>query len=175
MTRPPGQPVNIRPGTDADIRSMVELERACPTAGHWTEAQYRQAIQPGGQHRLVLVAEGPPLAGAIVDRQGESAILGFLVARHVPPEWELENIAVVTAARRNGLGTKLLDALFASTRKTTSEAVFLEVRESNAAARRLYERVGFAPTGRRKAYYANPSEDAILYRLQVAAPGHQGS
>ena len=54
-------------------------------------------------------------------------------------------------------------ALLVRTQNTNSESVFLEVRESNSAARSLYEKLGFQQTGRRKSYYANPIEDAILY------------
>jgi ribosomal-protein-alanine N-acetyltransferase len=56
-----------------------------------------------------------------------------------------------------------MEALHAEAQQTNSDAVFLEVRESNAAARRLYENLGFHENGRRKAYYAEPSEDAVLY------------
>jgi ribosomal-protein-alanine N-acetyltransferase len=145
----------------------MELERASPTAAHWTEGQYRQAIQPGSgdPERLVLVAEGsPPAAGEGEGPDSRRGILGFLVARQIAPEWELENIVVAPAARRKGLGRQLLEALFATARQTESQSLFLEVRESNAAARRLYEKAGFEQSARRKAYYAGPAEDAILYR-----------
>jgi ribosomal-protein-alanine N-acetyltransferase len=74
---------------------------------------------------------------------------------------------VAHSARRKGLGTRLLDALLAAARETHSTSVFLEVRESNAAARSLYEKAGFNQTDRRKSYYTNPPEDAILYRLTL--------
>jgi ribosomal-protein-alanine N-acetyltransferase len=90
-------------------------------------------------------------------------LAGFLVARYLPPEWELENIVVAPAVRRMGIGRQLMDALVVQGRQTNGTAIFLEVRESNTAARGLYERLGFMETGRRKAYYANPSEDAVLY------------
>ena len=92
-------------------------------------------------------------------------MLGFLVALHVAPEWELENIVVDPSARRRGVGKQLMDALLSAAHQTNCEAVFLEVRESNAAARTLYEKAGFEQTGRRKSYYNNPEEDAIMYRL----------
>ena len=90
---------------------------------------------------------------------------GFLVAQHVATDWELENIVVAATERRKGIGNLLLGALLASARETNSTAVFLEVRESNQAACRLYEGNGFQQTGRRKNYYPVPPEDAILYRL----------
>ena len=90
------------------------------------------------------------------------------MAQHLAPEWELENIVVAPAARRKGLGKRLLEALLAAARETNSRSVFLEVRASNAAARSLYEKAGFEPTGRRKSYYTNSAEDAVLYRLTLS-------
>jgi ribosomal-protein-alanine N-acetyltransferase len=94
--------------------------------------------------------------------------LGFLVARHIAPQWELENIVVASAARRKGVGKRLLDTLLAHAMSTNSDTVFLEVRESNTTARSLYESRGFHETGRRKSYYTNPQEDAVLYCLTLA-------
>lgn len=93
-----------------------------------------------------------------------SASLGFLVAHHLAPEWELENIVVSSSSQRKGIGRLLLEELFLRAREADNGAVFLEVRESNAAARGFYESAGFRQTGRRKSYYINPLEDAILYR-----------
>ncbi len=70
-------------------------------------------------------------------------------------------------ARQKGIGKRLFESLLAAARETNSSSVFLEVRESNAAARTLYEGVGFEPTGRRKSYYTDPIEDAVLYRRTV--------
>lgn len=94
-------------------------------------------------------------------------ILGFLVAQHIAPDWELENMVVTPELQRAGIGHRLLVALIETAKQTSSEAVFLEVRESNVAARGLYENCGFRQTGRRKSYYSNPLEDAILYRLDL--------
>jgi ribosomal-protein-alanine N-acetyltransferase len=154
--------VHIRPATPADIPHMMSLERQSPTAGHWTEELYRKAFRPDSPARLLLVAEAPDRKrGTDLPR-----ILGFLIAHHLAPEWELENLVVAPTARRKGIGKGLLEALLAPARETNS-SVFLEVRESNTAARALYENAGFEQTGRRPSYYASPSEDAILYRWTV--------
>jgi ribosomal-protein-alanine acetyltransferase len=147
--------MTIRPAAPADISSLMAVERRCPGASHWSEEQYQKAFVPGG-NRLVLVADSSP---------GSPKIAGFLVALHLAPEWELENIAVTPEARRSGLGMQLLTALLTRARETNSRSVFLEVRESNTAARALYEKAGFRQTGRRKGYYSGPPEDAILYSL----------
>jgi len=156
--------VHIRPATIADIPSIINLERQSATAGHWKEEQYRQAFQPESPARLVLVAEAePPTASGL--KSGDTfGILGFLVAHHLSPEWELENIVVDSVVLRTGVGKRLMNALLATARKTHSSAVFLEVRESSVGARTLYEKAGFKQAGRRYSYYTAPVEDAILYR-----------
>jgi len=158
--------VNVRLATTADIPFMIALERACPAAAHWTESQYRDLFQASGSvpERLVLAAEGSLPASSGRRAEAAPCLLGFLVARHLAPEWELENIVVAPAARRHGIGGRLLEAWLARVRETDSEAVFLEVRELNDAARSLYEKAGFQQTGRRRSYYTDPPEDAILYR-----------
>ena len=146
----------VRKATVQDIAEMIRVERQCPTAAHWAERQYADLVAARGESpaRLALVGE----------EEGCSALAGFLVARYLPPEWELENIVVAPAVRRMGIGRHLMDALLVQARQTNSTSVFLEVRESNTAARRLYENLGFMETGRRKVYYINPHEDAVLYR-----------
>jgi len=66
-------------------------------------------------------------------------------------------------SRGNGVGTALLMEMLSRAQKSESYSVFLEVRESNSAARALYAKVGFEESGRRKDYYSHPGEDAILY------------
>jgi ribosomal-protein-alanine acetyltransferase len=159
--------VNLRRAIVDDIPSLMHLERQCPAAAHWTRQQYERLFQ--NDERLLLVAEESPhiVSGPAPIPGANPAILGFLIARHLALEWELENIVVAPAARRRGIGTRLLHALLADARETNSNAVFLEVRESNVAARNLYEKAGFDQTGRRRSYYASPSEDAILYRKSL--------
>jgi ribosomal-protein-alanine N-acetyltransferase len=133
---------------------MMRLERSSKTAAHWNELQYECLfVGDSAISRLALVAE----------RQEDSAILGFLIARNVGPEWELENIVVAPEMQGRGTGTRLLNELIARAQQSNSHAVFLEVRESNTPARRLYEKLGFKETGRRKSYYSNPLEDAAIY------------
>ena len=150
---------------------MIALERATPNAAHWTEEQYRAFFSTGkrGWQQVVLVAEGRLDRASAEGHSGEIR-LGFLVARRIDPEWELENIVVAASARRTGIGKRLLEALLAEAAKTNKAVVFLEVRESNAAARALYGKAGFRESGRRNSYYKNPPEDAILYRHDLHKP-----
>jgi ribosomal-protein-alanine N-acetyltransferase len=98
----------------------------------------------------------------------ENAPQGFLIAHEIAGEWELENIVVSEQARRRGLATRLLFELMSVARTEHALAIFLEVRESNHAARAFYQSRGFEPTGRRPRYYSDPDEDAITYRLRLA-------
>ncbi len=152
----------------------MALERASPSGAHWTEAHYwdlfrrpESGASQGAVRRLVLVIEGSLEDSRCGECSAGECPLGFLVAQHISPEWELENIVVRSEARRGGLGSRLLDALLAAARETHSTGVFLEVRESNLAARKLYEKAGFLRSGQRKSYYSSPLEDAVLYRLEV--------
>lgn len=151
---------HVRPATPADMPAMMALEKYAVTASHWSDEQYRQLFSENGPRRAALVIEEV------------AAIQGFLVARTVGPEWEIENIAVAGMARRRGLGSRLLGELLDLARERGAESVFLEVRESNRAARALYEKWGFVEAGRRTGYYREPGEDAVVYRLSLgpAAP-----
>ena len=143
---------------------MLALEEHCSTAARWTKQQYQLSIQSSDEtfRRLVLVAQ--PASSSETSSAG---ILGFLVARRLGSEWELENIVVSPMFQREGIGRRLLEELMSRARENGADALFLEVRESNTAARSLYEQVGFEPTGRRKSYYKEPQEDGILYRRKL--------
>jgi ribosomal-protein-alanine N-acetyltransferase len=158
----------IRRAVPADIPAMIALDRESPTAAHWTENQYRDLLE-SGRIALCACASLNPGAASLSPESTSQTLLGFIVARPIPPEWELENIVVAPTSRRAGLGRQLLNAFLVEARETANEAnsgaVFLEVRESNQAARSFYESAGFKQTGRRKSYYTEPLEDAIPYRL----------
>ena len=99
----------------------------------------------------------------VIEEDGQ--LQAFLVARFSAAECELENLVVANQYRRRGLASQLLRALVASGRQHNLERILLEVRESNQAARALYIKFGFKENGRRKAYYRQPPEGAILLVL----------
>ena len=144
----------LRPATPEDVDAILGLERASATAAHWSRVQYEAIFHPDSPPRLCLVAEGGQLQG-------------FLVAQTAGPEWELENIVVASAVRRGGLATRLVRELLEQARQRGAEAVLLEVRASNAAARALYQSCGFVQEGLRPRYYSDPEEDAIIYRCNL--------
>ena len=145
--------MHIRPAVAADIPALLALERCAVTASHWSAEQYGVAFSNSAVSRIALVIEH------------ESQIEGFLVARAVEHEWEIENLVVAGPARRRGHGTRLLGRFLDIAGNQGAHAVFLEVRESNWAARRLYQKCAFVESGVRRRYYREPEEDAIAYRF----------
>jgi len=156
--RPPyaSSGVRIRPASVADIRGMIALERDSPSAAHWPEPAYARVFSTDSATRIAIVAQ---------DR--EASVRGFAIARVVGEEVELENIVVDRKRRNQGLGTKLVEKIMERSKSRNASRLFLEVRESNPAARALYEKCGFVLSGRRRAYYTSPSEDAVLYTRKV--------
>jgi ribosomal-protein-alanine acetyltransferase len=157
--------LNIRLATAADLPAVMALEQACASAAHWTEAQYQNLFNneiPESSRLLLLIDE--PL---MFPEKTESTLFGFLVARRIDDEWELENIAVAPAVRRKAIGTRLLKEFFRLAGQVSGKSIFLEVRESNHPARAFYEKFEFTQIARRKAYYQNPLEDALIYRRLI--------
>ena len=97
-----------------------------------------------------------------------AAVAGYVVARHAAAEGEILNLGVASALRRRGVGRALAQRALGELQTRGARAVYLEVRESNTAARRLYEALGFAEVGRRRTYYRRPVEDAVILRVTLA-------
>ena len=92
------------------------------------------------------------------------AIAGYVVAWYVLDEGEVANLAVAPSLRGQGIGSALLDAAIRDSIDRGVADLYLEVRESNQSARRLYTSRGFEEVSRRKAYYRTPVEDALILR-----------
>ena len=144
--------IQVRPAQLSDISILMSFASHATTSANWTEQQY-VATFSNPQHHVCLVVED------------ESQVVGFVVARMLGHEWEIENIAVAGRARRRGLATRLMGELMERARARGAQEIFLEVRESNQAACALYEKWAFELAGRRKSYYKNPQEDALVYRF----------
>jgi [ribosomal protein S18]-alanine N-acetyltransferase len=138
--------VDIRRLTYSDLPQVIAVERrSFPTA--WSLAMFvLELSKPSG---ICLAA-----------RRGD-ALVGYLVCSRYDVVWHVMNIAVDPSERRRGVAAALLAALFA--RVGDPEAQYtLEVRPSNAAAIALYEGHGFRPAGRRRRYYQDNGEDALI-------------
>lgn len=149
--------ITVRKARPADLTSIVALERGAGAAAHWTEAQHVAVMAGIGGHRVLVLEES-------------GLVQGFLVARAAGPEWEIENIAVAEPVQRNGFAGRMVRELLVEAHAEHAHQVWLEVRESNVAARGLYRKSGFLESGRRAGYYREPAEDAILYKLTLPGP-----
>ena len=89
-------------------------------------------------------------------------VVGFCSFWRVLDELHINNLAVTPASRGAGAGTALLQAVLRDGGRMGARRATLEVRRSNDAARRLYERLGFTVAGVRRAYYTSPVEDALV-------------
>ena len=145
----------IRDAIPNDIPAMIVLERRAESAAHWTDSTYQAFFREHAPRRIVLVA------------QRNESLLGFVVARAVDREWEIENLVVAAEARRQGVGFRLIQELTSQIQAQGGHRIQLEVRNSNSAARALYSKLGFSSSGIRARYYKEPEETAICLSLQL--------
>jgi ribosomal-protein-alanine N-acetyltransferase len=138
--------LDIRRLTYADLPQVIAIERrAFPTP--WSVAMFvLELSKPSGICLAALI---------------EERLVGYLVCSRYDTVWHLMNIAVDDRLRRQGIATSMLERLFELADKP-SEQYTLEVRTSNEDAIRLYERFGFRTAGRRRAYYHDNREDALI-------------
>jgi ribosomal-protein-alanine N-acetyltransferase len=149
-------PVAIRSAALNDVLAILAIEQQAPGAAHWTAEQYKKLVGTG----VVLVAE------EVAEEAGK--LCGFVCAKALAGEWEIENVVVASEFLRRGIANELVCELIQRAVGEAASAILLEVRESNLPARRLYEKHGFREVGRRRVYYRDPVEDAILYALRFA-------
>ena len=155
-----GEPLGakIRPMTAADVPRVLEIAANLPHAPHWQQSAYLIAIDPASSpRRIALVAVAP----------GTDRVVGFAVASLIPPQAELETIAIDSSSQRHGIGRLLFASVVKNLQSSGIAKLLLEVRASNQSAFAFYRALGFAETGRRLSYYADPVEDALLLSLAL--------
>jgi [ribosomal protein S18]-alanine N-acetyltransferase len=99
----------------------------------------------------------------------DERIAGYVIAHYGRDEGEILNLGVAPPRRRRGIGRALVEHVLQGLGARGVRAVYLEVRDSNAVARRLYGSMGFAEVGRRAKYYRRPVEDAVILRAAIPA------
>jgi ribosomal-protein-alanine N-acetyltransferase len=154
---PAEPPVELRLMIAADLEAVTAIEQASYSVP-WTEQTFRGLVDR-------------PDTDVLSALSGDE-VVGFAVAWSVGDQAELGNVAVAKEWRGRGVGERLVREVVTRLGRRGVHEIFLEVRVSNRTARRLYERLGFVEIGRRRNYYARPSEDAIVMRkrLRVRRP-----
>ncbi|HZS62051.1 MAG TPA: ribosomal protein S18-alanine N-acetyltransferase [Gemmatimonadaceae bacterium] len=147
----------LRRAEKTDLDAVVAIERASFTDPPWSRESFTALVD--SPRAYFTVACEPPTG----------AVVGYVVAWFVVDEAEIANLAVAPDRRGRGVGSRLLDAALTEARLAGAIVVHLEVRDSNAAARALYDSRGFEAVGRRRRYYRDPVEDALLLRRDLTA------
>jgi ribosomal-protein-alanine N-acetyltransferase len=140
--------------TQHDLLEVVEIEEECHLSAWGWESYNLELTRP---EAVMLVARR-----AAPDWRTGKTLQGFVAARVTAGELHINNIGVRTAARGHGVGGALLRAAIATGRRLGAQSAMLEVRAGNLAAQALYRRCGFAVAGRRRNYYRDPPEDALI-------------
>lgn len=136
-----------------DVPAVVAIERASYSVP-WSENTFRGLLRRRDAELVVAAAV-------------DGTVVGYAVLWCVLDQAELGNVAVAAQWRRRGVGERLVADMMRRAVQRRVNEVFLEVRPSNTGARRLYERLGFSMVGRRRNYYQQPVEDALVLRWPV--------
>ena len=157
----PTEQVVISHMTEHDLLEVVEIEEQSRLS-RWGWAAYYAELQ-GVNRSLMLVARiASPAA------PGEAnCVAGYIVARLSAGELHINNVAVRSEFRGQGIGKALLTRILAQGKKLDAAAAFLELRAGNTIALSLYEKAGFVPVGKRRNYYSDPVEDAVTMTAQL--------
>ena len=136
-----------------DSAEVSRILQQSPEAVSWAERSLEESADSATGVALVSESLGE--------------ITGFVLGRHIGDEAEILNLATLPEKRRRGEGRALLEKALAEFQTRGVRRVFLEVRESNVKAIAFYKKHGFSEAGRRKAYYREPEEAALLMEKQL--------
>lgn len=157
----PASGVVIRRARYEELAAIADIERRS-FSDPWSRSAFAAMLARDEVH--FTAAEG---------EAGDPSPAGYLVAWFVEGEAEIANVAVDDRCRGRGIGAALLDEALTAARRAGVRDVYLEVRESNAAARALYASRSFTEVGRRRRYYRSPVEDALVLHRSLAPAGKE--
>ena len=140
--------IKLLPMTEAYAPGAARLDQITFPGEAWSEEAFLREARTPSSFYVVAV-------------RGDE-VVGFAGLQQVLDEAYITNIAVAESCRRQGLARAMLGALIGHCRESAAAFLTLEVRQSNLPAISLYESMGFLPEGRRKNFYRQPTEDAIL-------------
>ena len=133
------------------VAQVAQLEKIC-FSDPWSERSIASELEN-------------KLAFWLVATEGDT-VAGYIGSQTVVGETDMMNVAVHPDFRRRGIAEALVNGLVNNLKQMGSHCLTLEVRASNAPAIALYEKMGFSEIGRRKNYYRNPREDALILRKE---------
>ena len=146
--------ITVRKMLPADLHQVCAIENLCYTTP-WSFNSFKHEIENCDAILKVAVSN--------------SQIIGYVCIRTMLDMTHLMNIAVLPEFRRRGIGKMLFgNAIGELKRLQPNTKLTLEVRQSNTAAVRFYEKFGFNVTGKRTKYYKEPEDDAIIMELDIA-------
>lgn len=136
--------------TEEQLGQILELDQACFPEDPWSRDVWSGLFDNRVLKVFIVSIEHQPV--------------GFVTVALIPPEAELLRVGVREPYRRRSLGSKLLGQVFRDIELDGITSIFLEVREENEAACRLYEENNFEKIGERKGYYRFPPGNAVIYK-----------
>lgn len=151
----PGESVcglTIREMRKGDIENILEIEKQSFVTP-WTKGMVEETL-------------ASPISANLVLEEG-GRLLGYIMLYSVADEAHILNLAIHPARRREGHGSRLISYAIDHSRERGVSDFFLEVRESNHSAQGLYRKLGFNAIGRRKRYYTETNEDALVMQLSL--------
>lgn len=140
-------PIAVVPMEKEHIETLVALEQLCFSAPWSADALAGELQNPLAVFRVAFI---------------EGKVAGYVGMQHVLDEGFVCNIAVFPQFRRQGVATALLQTLDRYAQEHGMATISLEVRQANTAAQQLYEKMGYELVGRRRRFYQNPVEDALI-------------
>jgi ribosomal-protein-alanine N-acetyltransferase len=140
-----------------DLDEVLAIERASFSMP-WSRGAFLYELEQNRVARCYVVRD-------------EARVVGYICLWEVADEMHITNVAVYPEARRQGIGRLLLGSTVEAARKRAMRLVVLEVRPSNVEARALYESFGFRVVGRRRGYYYDTGEDALVMEMALAQEG----
>ena len=146
--------------TEHDLLEVVEIEETSGLS-RWGWSAYYAELQGRNSHLMLVARVDSP------ERRRSSKLAGYIVARLGADDLHINNVAVRENFRRRGVGRRLLNRILEEAKRSGAMAAYLELRAGNQAALALYQECGFRVTSRRKNYYSDPVEDALVMTIDL--------
>lgn len=147
------QSIIICPMHEENLEQIAQIEQQCFSTP-WSKKNFEETLAYTSYKFLVA-------------KSGEE-VVGYIGLLMTGTEADITNVAVASSEQKKGIGSKLVSAVLEEAKALGVDTIFLEVRESNEKAMKLYKKFNFLPISVRKNYYQNPLEDAIIMSVDLS-------